>query len=85
MFNLKTRQILRLRERPLIAMDTTMLATKYMGFQPEQIIEQIAHFGNICRQYGCDLRLLWHNTNLVEEWQQSLYIKILKELLKVPH
>lgn len=84
-FNLRTRQILRLRERPLIAMDTTMLATKYMGLQPEQIIEQIAHFGNICRQYGCDLRLLWHNTNLVEEWQQSLYIKILKELLKVHH
>lgn len=81
MFNLKTRQILRLRERPLIAMDTTMLATKYMGLQPEQIIEQIAHLGNICRQYGGDLRLLWHNTNLVGKSQRWLYQECVKTLM----
>lgn len=84
-FNLKTRQALRLRERPLLAMDTTLLADKYMGLKQEQILEQITRLGKICCQYGGELSLLWHNTSLVEESQQSLYIKIVKRLLGVLH
>lgn len=81
-FNLKRRQKLRLQEYPLIAMDTTMLATKYMGLRPEQVIEQVERLGNVCRQYGGDLRLLWHNTSLVKGSERGLYVEVLKRLME---
>jgi len=75
-FNLKTRRILRLREHPLIAMDTTLL--NYMSLRPEQVIEKIERLSNICRRYGGTFSLLWHNTSLIQSWETQLYLEILR-------
>lgn len=64
--------------------DTTMLASEYMRLQAEQVVEHIVHSGNTYGQHGGDLQLLGDDTNLVEQWGQRLYIKIVKEWLKVP-
>lgn len=80
-FNLKTRQALRLRERPLVVMDVTMLTSKYMGLQPEEALEQIRWLADKCRLYGGNFGLLWHNTILVEEFQRKLYLSCLETLL----
>jgi hypothetical protein len=79
-FNLSTRSPLRLRERPLVAMDTTLLAPQYMALRPEQAIEWIERLSSTCRRFGGTFSLLWHNTNLVQAWQGRLYLKILEAI-----
>lgn len=80
-FNLRTRQTLRLREQPLIAMDTTMLSTVYMALQPEYVIEEIRKLSTLCRRFGSAFTLLWHNTSLTQAWQKKLYLEILAAIL----
>lgn len=77
-FNLKTKKTLRLRERPLIAMDGTLLSQQYMALRPKQVLERIERLSNTCRQYGGTFSLLWHNINLIQSWQRQLYLEILK-------
>jgi hypothetical protein len=76
-FNLKTREPLRLRERPRIAMDTTLLVPQYMALRPEQAIEWVERLSSTCRRFEGTFSLLWHNTNLVQAWQGRLYLKIM--------
>jgi len=78
-FNLKTRRILRLRERPLIVMDTTLL--NYMSLRPKQVLEKIERLSNICRKYGGIFSLLWHNTSLIQSWERQLYLEILRVII----
>jgi len=77
-FNLRTRKALRLRERPLIVMDTTLLAPEYMALRPEQALEWIERLSNTCRRFGGTFTLLWHNTNLSQSWQRKLYLEALE-------
>ncbi len=79
-FNLRTRKMLRLRERPLIAMDTTL--EKYMALSPREILEKICYLSGVCRRYGGSLTLLWHNTSLMSESQKQLYLKVLEMVAK---
>jgi len=69
---------LRLRERPLIVMDTTLLAPEYMDLRPEQALEWIERLSNTCRRFGGTFTLLWHNTNLSQSWLRKLYTKMLE-------
>jgi hypothetical protein len=77
-FNLKTREPLRLRERPRIAMDTTLLVLQYMALRPEQAIEWVERLSSTCRRFGGILSLLWHNNSLIEPWQRELYLEALE-------
>jgi len=81
-FNLRTRKPLRLRERPLIAMDVTLLAPQYMALRPEQALEWIERLSNTCRRFGGTFTLLWHNTNLTGRWQRELYLQALEASIK---
>lgn len=80
-FNLRTRKTLRLRERPLIVMDGTLLDSQYMALRPEQALEWIERLSNTCRHYGGMFSLLWHNTLLIQSWQKELYLKVLRIIL----
>jgi len=76
-FNLRTRRPLSLRERPLIAMDATLLAHQYMALRPEQVLEWIERLATICRGFGGTFSLLWHNSSLIQSWESQLYLEIL--------
>lgn len=81
-FNLKTKEDLRLLERPLIVMEMTLFDRKYMNFKKnEQVIEMIEKLSRVCRQYNGTFSLLWHNVNLAQSWQKKLYIKIIEIIL----
>ncbi|MEM2097708.1 MAG: polysaccharide deacetylase family protein [Methanothrix sp.] len=84
-FNLRTRKRLRLRERPLIAMDTTLLY--YMALKPAEILEKIKYLSNICRRYDGCFTILWHNTSLMSEEQKRMYLKMLESINRshIPH
>lgn len=77
-FNLRTKMPMRLRECPLIAMDTTLLSRQYMNLKPEQVLEKIEKLSQVCRLYGGGFSLLWHNTSLIQSWQRKLYLKALE-------
>jgi len=77
-FNLKARKTLRLRERPLIVMDTTLLGEHYMALKPDEAFEKVVHLSEICRRYNGTFSLLWHNTSLLQSWQRELYLRIVR-------
>ncbi|MCS6929987.1 MAG: polysaccharide deacetylase family protein [Saprospiraceae bacterium] len=60
-FNFLTRQMLPLREKPLVAMDVTLAL--YQGYTPEEAIARIEALWKTIRLYGGELVLLWHNSS----------------------
>lgn len=79
-FNLKTRQALRLRERPLIVMDQSIVHPGYMGLSGEKALRTILHYYEQCAQYQGDFTLLWHNSQLVKSADRQLYQACLEKL-----
>jgi hypothetical protein len=77
-FNLQTRQALRLRERPLIVMETSVL--NYMSLTREQAFEEIKSLNTTCRRFNGDFTLLWHNDSLLGKIQKSLYSDIVQQI-----
>jgi len=66
--------MLKLRIRPLIAMECTVMAPRYMGLGTGEVAA--AKFGQLkdaCRAVGGCFTLLWHNTQLNLDAEQALY------------
>lgn len=59
-FDIVGRKKLELKERPLIAMDTTLV--RYNKFTPEQAEEKLSHLSEQVKKYNGQFVLLWHNT-----------------------
>ena len=68
------RQPLKLRERPLIAMECTIIDERYMGLgTSEKALEVFLGLKRTCQQFNGDFTLLWHNSRLVEVDELRLY------------
>jgi hypothetical protein len=74
-FDLKTRKLLKLRERPLIVMDATLLV--YLRLPPAQALKTATALAAQCRRVGGTFTLLWHNSSLVTKQQKALYLQLL--------
>ncbi|MDP9073840.1 MAG: hypothetical protein M3N98_06610, partial [Actinomycetota bacterium] len=74
-FDLAGRRRLRLTERPLIVMESSLLS--YMGLTLDQAEQVIASLSDTCRTYGGDFTLLWHNHMLVSRPAKLAYQRIL--------
>ncbi len=61
-FNFLTRTTLRLRERPLIAMDVTL--AQYRGYTPQQAIGVLQKLRAEVVKHRGEFVLLWHNSSL---------------------
>jgi peptidoglycan/xylan/chitin deacetylase (PgdA/CDA1 family) len=72
-FNLVTRKHLKLKERPLIVMEQTVLYATYMGLKEQEPLKLIRHFYKQCKRFNGDFTLLWHNSQLVKTGEVSLY------------
>lgn len=77
-FNLRSGTPLRLRERPLVAMECTLLSDRYMGLAPDVALERISRLAETCRRFGGGFSLLWHNSELVDHHQRRLYVAALE-------
>ncbi|MEQ1746717.1 MAG: polysaccharide deacetylase family protein [Saprospiraceae bacterium] len=60
-FNFLTRKMLPLREKPLIAMDTTLAL--YRGYTPEEAVGRLLRLRQTVDRYGGEFVLLWHNSS----------------------
>jgi hypothetical protein len=79
-FNVVSREQLKLRERPLILMDTAIKRVSVNNDNALEIAEQII---NTVKKYEGDFVMVWHNSNLcINEWHgwDTVYLKIMDKL-----
>jgi hypothetical protein len=74
-FDLGARRALRLRERPLIAMEVSALG--YLGLRPTAALARFAALKDRCREAGGDFVALWHNTMVADRTGLRLYEAVL--------
>jgi len=72
-FNIVSRKKLRLKERPLLCMDTTF--SYYQELSPCVMEKKIMNLIDKTKNYNGNFVLLWHNSNFSSEfWKQRQYI-----------
>jgi hypothetical protein len=79
LFDLRARRTLRLRERPLIAMDVTL--SGYLGLSPDAARTAVLDVAAACRRHGGQLVLLWHNNEVARRVDQDWYRSLVGELV----
>src|SRR6266849_5518648 len=73
-FNVKTRNSLRLKERPLIAMDCTVLDPEFLNQGiTSTAFDRFKSLKDTCRHYDGNFTLLWHNDRLADPAEASFY------------
>lgn len=77
-FDLLARQSLSLRERPLVAMEGTLL--NILHYNSAQTFDAIVSLGNTVKHYGGNMSLLWHNSSLINAEERDLFCSTLKAL-----
>jgi hypothetical protein len=70
-FNLRTRQALRLVERPLVVMDGSLF--QYMGLSGDAAREKVVELAASCRRHDGRLTLLWHNSGFISKREKRWY------------
>lgn len=79
-FNLRTGMALKLRERPLVVMELTVLDAMRSGPDEEQAFAEISHYYRECAKYQGDFTLLWHNSRLVRSLDRKVFRRCIEEL-----
>ena len=70
---------LNLRIRPLIAMEVTVIAKRYMGLGLGQdAYDKFTKIKNACRAVNGSFTLLWHNDSLITKQARELYSSLLE-------
>jgi len=83
-FNFEEKREYNLIEVPLIVMDGTLQAKKYMNFTPQEGFEEIKKLVNIIKQYNGIFTFLWHNSSFyTKQWKdwESVYEETIKYAL----
>ena len=76
-FNLNTGEILKIRIKPLIAMDTTIFSQSYQNYSYEDGIKYMKVLKSNTQKVGGNFNLLWHNSTLVNTEQKNAYLNII--------
>ena len=71
LFSWMDRRALSLRERPLIAMDTSL--TLYMQLSAAEAADELTKLKRICRTFDGDFVLLWHNDQFGDPESLAIY------------
>lgn len=77
-FNLRTRQALKLRELPLVVMEGTLY--DYMGLTHEEANKSIMSLYAKCKIYQGSFTLLWHNSELITKQARYWYKRTVDEI-----
>lgn len=76
-FDLHEKRKLNIVERPLIAMDASLLLSRYTGGERPDILGRFVTYKNICKRYNGAFTLLWHNSHLAYKEEKSCYEAVL--------
>jgi peptidoglycan/xylan/chitin deacetylase (PgdA/CDA1 family) len=77
-FDLRERRVLALRERPLVAMDGTLL--EYMGLGLGEAGDRLRAVAGACRGAGGDAVILYHTDTLAREAMREHYRRAIADL-----
>jgi len=73
-FNILTRKKLKLKEKPLIVMDSSFV-TYQKDISPKEMEHKIVNLINNVKKYNGEFVLLWHNSSFhTDEWKKYKYI-----------
>lgn len=79
-FNTITQQPLQIRIRPLIAMECTIIADRYMNLgYGKEAENKFLELKDTCRKVKGCFTLLWHNSHFNSQQDKDLYAKLVKE------
>lgn len=74
LYSSSERRALTVTERPLIAMEGTVLSAKYMGLsQTDDVRGHLSTLRSRCHQFNGAFNLLWHNSELVDAQSRAIY------------
>lgn len=76
-FDAVASESLAVRERPLIAMEASILSEKYMGFDQEKSLKVFQDLKKKCHRVRGQFTLLWHNSEMQSAARKHLYKKML--------
>jgi hypothetical protein len=76
-YDLLARRQLRLRERPLVVMESSLIDRP--AASEEQILQAIAQLRTRCRYFAGDFTLLWHNSRLTAPRERRLFERAVSE------
>lgn len=77
LFDALERKALRLVEKPLVAMECSVLDEPYQALGAEAGYEYFMKLRRRCEQSGGTFSLLWHNTRLLDPSDRELYLSII--------
>lgn len=77
-YDVVARTALPLRERPLVLMETTLIAPSYMNLRPAERLDEARKLATTCRRHGGDMTLLWHNSKVTSRSEREEYEAILE-------
>lgn len=78
-FNPVEQTILKIRIRPLIAMESTVISSQYLGLGlTYEAKQKFLELKNTCEKVSGVFTLLWHNSELISMNQNLVYESILK-------
>lgn len=78
-FDPVNQQMLKLRIRPLIVMEATIIDDLYLGLGVSDLaMEKVSILKKYCKQVGGQFTLLWHNSYFYSEKHMSMYQKCIE-------
>jgi len=78
MFDLKSRSALKLRQRPLILMECSVIQENYMDLgETDAAFEVMNNLKGACQKFGGNFTFLWHNNSLASRDAMDMYVALL--------
>ena len=80
MFDAFASEAVRVRERPLIAMEASIFNKKYMALDAENGLDLLRDYKNKCKKLGGIFTLLWHNSELTKgSYASKMYSRFITD------
>ncbi|SLM11101.1 conserved hypothetical protein [uncultured spirochete] len=77
-FDFLKREKLKIKERPLIAMECSIIDERYMNMgYTERALDYFKKLKDQCRKYNGNFVLLWHNSRLRNDQEKKFYEQVL--------
>jgi hypothetical protein len=79
LFDLLNRKKLKLKEIPLIVMESTIISKTYEGLgYTKNSMEKFLYFKEICKKYNGTFTLLWHNSSFENVKDKDFYLYLIQ-------
>ena len=80
MYDLINRETLKVKQRPLVAMDCSIISSNYEGLgYTEKSLERFKLLKDRCKHFDGDFTLLWHNSFFGNKESKAFYLGLISK------